>query len=81
MAVTTLPAAIEADLQLRAYPALRDKLIHNIKIGGDGSHDASEKEKKSSSILLILFAWLAMLHLVHPRCGGSKHTIEIMMCW
>ena len=57
MAVTSLRSALEADL--RANSLLRAQSVHSLKIGGDASYDASEKEEKSSSILLLLFAWMA----------------------
>ena len=57
MAVVSLAAALEADL--RAHPLLRNKTVHHVKIGGDASYDASEKEDKSSSILLLSYAWVA----------------------
>ena len=57
MAVVSLAAALEADL--RAHPLLRNKTVHHLKIGGDASYDASEKEDKSSSILLLSYAWVA----------------------
>jgi hypothetical protein len=57
MAASTLTDAITSDLY--ANPKLRSQLVHSIKIGGDASHDSSEKEEKSSSILMLTFGWIA----------------------
>lgn len=57
MAVVSLRAALEADL--RAHPLLRLQTVHYLKIGGDASYDPSEKEDKSTSILLLCYAWVA----------------------
>jgi hypothetical protein len=57
MAATTFTEALTADLH--ANPKLRAQLVHSIKIGGDASHDSSEKEEKSSSILMLTFGWIA----------------------
>jgi len=57
MAATTLTDALRADLLANLKLAAQRVLY--IKIGGDASHDASEKEEKSSSILMLTFGWMA----------------------
>lgn len=73
MAVTHLRAAIEVDL--RANSALRAVTDHTIKIGGDASHDCTEKEERSSSILLLLFAWLAPAAGLLPNSTKSHRVL------
>jgi hypothetical protein len=68
MATASLRATLEADL--RANSVLRLQTVHALKIGGDASHDASEKEEKSSSILLLLVAWMS------PEAGLPANSIR-----
>ena len=56
MSISSLTDVITKELRENAE--LRKKTLHRVKIGGDASFDPREKEAKSASILLLIFAWM-----------------------
>jgi len=77
MSVSSLTDVINQELRDNAE--LRKTTIHRVKIGGDASFDprdtVTEKESKSASILLLIFAWMNRDADLAPNSTRSHRVV------